>query len=349
MTLTQAAILVRKVVFWVLVIAVLLLFLRITVSVSTGIFRAFFPKPTPPPSVAFGKLTPYDFGQNQVQDSGGVTFQIQTIEGDLPDLGDRATVFKVEDKPASILFGELARQLARKIGFFENPEIINDRTYQFLDSNLVGRELEMDVISGNFKFKNNLNLYPELLGILGGLEKEEAIRIASNFLSQLGKFSKDFGNDKTTITPLKIEGGRLTAASSLAEAQIVRVGFGRSNFSENLPVLPLDAEKPNVYVDVTPLREPEKQIFAAQYFYYPADAGKLATYPIKQTQTAFEELKNGAGILVGVKKSEMIIRRVYLGYLETAAPMKFFTPVYVFEGDNFTAFVAAIGAEWFEP
>lgn len=349
MTLTQAAILVRKVSFWILVVVVLLLFLRITVSFSTAIFRRFFPKPQAAPNVAFGKLTPYDFSQNVVQDTAGVSFQIQTIEGSLPNLGDRAAVFKVIEKPPTILFGEQARQQAAKIGFSQNPKIINERIYQFSDPNLPGKELEIDVISGNFKYKNNPNLYPELLSLTGSLDKEETIRAAKSFLSQLAKFQKDFTDDKITITPLKIEGGVLVSARSLADAQIVRVGFGRADFDKNLQVLPLDVNKPNVWVEITPLREPSKQIFQASYFYYPVDTQKSATYPIKSTQTAFEELAAGAGIIVGEKTSQMSIRRIYLAYPETTAPMKYFMPVYVFAGDNFFAFIPAVPAEWLGP
>lgn len=347
MTLTEAAILVRKVGFWVVVLIVLVIFLRILIGAGAGVFRHFYPKPTPAPAVAFGKLKNYDFSQDKVEKSDGVTFAIKTIEGGLPNLGNQAKVFKVIASAPSILFGEQAREKARKLGFSAQPQILSDRLYVFSDPG-IPRRLEIDVISGNFVIINEVSSYPELLEMAGRLDKADAIRIAESFLSQLNIKQLEFSKDRTIVTPLKIEGGNLVVANSLADAQIVRVSYSRTDLEEK-PILPLDSDKQNVWVEVTSLREPAKQVFQASYSYYPVDLANSSTYPIKPTETAFEELKSGTGVIIGKKSPEMNIRRVFLAYLETKAPMDFFTPVYVFAGDEAVGIVEAIPVEWFTP
>lgn len=348
MTLTEAAILTRKVGFWVVSAIVLLILLKVAINISTGAFRHFFPKPTPPPNVAFGRLTPYDFSANSSENTAGVSFALKTIDGKLPNLGNQTKVYKVFESPPSILFGEKARELSQKLKFTSQPQILSDRKYIFTGSSSSKRKLDLDLITQNFKITDDITLYPELFQATGNLNKEDSVRIAKNFLTSLGLFQKDFVQDQTTIQSLKIEGGELVAAKSLAEAQVVRVGFPRANL-DKLPILSIDAEKPNVWVEVTSSTDPQKQIFQASYFYYPPDLTKSSTYPVKATIAAFDELTTGKGILIGKKASQLEIRRIFLAYLETVAQMNFLTPVYVFSGDNFTAFVPAIPAEWFGP
>lgn len=347
MTLTEVARLTRKVAFWGILLIISLIFLRIFIFASYGVFRFFFPKTTPPPTVAFGKLTPYDFSQNQVTDSGGVTFELKTIETNLPNFGTQVKVFKVVQSQPTILFGEKAREKAKKWKFGE-PEVISERIYRFTDFDFPERKLEMDIITGNFKIKNNIISYPELLTMTGQLTKEDAIRAAKSFLEQNNLLPKDVPSENPVITPLKIEGGNLVTAKSLAESQVIRVGFPRVEL-EKLPILAVDFEKPNIWVEVTPSTDFEKRIFESSYIYYPADNENFATYPAKTTKAAFDELVAGKGVLVGEKLPKLEIRRIYLAYLETASPMSFFIPVYVFAGDNFSAFVTAIDNEWFGP
>ncbi len=321
-------------------------FIGTSIGVGVGAFRYFFPKPTPPPTVAFGKLTSYDFSQNPTSTSGEVTFLLKTIREDLPNLGDRANVFKVIQNPPSILFGEQARRQAQNLGFNPEPETTTERIYTFSDPQLPGRKLEFDVVLGNFKVKNDLNLYPELLGMAGLLSKDEAVSAAKSFLLRNSRFhEKIFSDEKITVQPLKIEGGQLVKAKSLAESQVVRVGFGRADL-EKLPILSVDAEKPNVWVEITPLRD-FKRVFQASFFFYPADSANPETYPVKTAKAAFDELTQGQGVLIGEKASQLEIRRISLAYLETVAPMNFYLPVYVFAGDNFASFVIAIPSEWF--
>lgn len=345
MTLTEAARFSRKVLFWGAIVIILFVFLRITIGVGTSIFRQVFPKPTPPPTVAFGKITPPDFSQNTIQDSSGVSYSLQTIEGGLPNLGNLGKVFKAEEKQPTIVFGERARSQATRLKFAPEPQNLSERLYVFSDPVNPARKLELDVISGNLKIKNDIKQYPELLPMTGILNKEDGIRAAQSFLNQFEPPQKDLPVDKITLTPLKIEGGQLIPAKSLSEAQVIRVNFARAKL-EKLPILPVDFEKQNIWVEVTPLRDFEKQIFQASYFYYSPDVSKSATYPLKTTKQAYEELTSGKGILVGEKLQQLTIRRVHLAYLETIAQMSFFAPFYVFSGDNFQVFVSAVSSEW---
>jgi len=116
---------------------------------------------------------------------------------------------------------------------------------------------------------------------------------------------------------------------------------------EKLPILPLEKDKANTWILVSPLKEVKKQIVGVNFTYWPVNTKMWATYPLKTSQEAFEELQQGKGKIISLKGPIITIRKIYLAYLETRAAPEFLQPVFVFDGDdNFRAVVPAIQKMW---
>ena len=91
----------------------------------------------------------------------------------------------------------------------------------------------------------------------------------------------------------------------------------------------------------------EGQIIEANYSYNNISE-KSATYPIKTTEQAFSELKEGKGYIASYYGSDknVSIKNVYLAYYMEEKPMKYLIPIIVFEGNNgFYGYVQAVTDE----
>jgi len=346
-SLTRTAYLTKQVLFFGVIIIGILIGLRIFWGLSKQILRSIFPQPTPTPTVSFGQLPPIDFsGVSFATSSAKISYQIETVEGKIPKLPTQAKVFKVNQSPPSILSGEKAKQKAARLGFSSIPKQLSDRLYVFQDNEINGRTLTMDIVTGSFFITLDLYNIPEIISSTGQLRPQSAIEIAKKFLKDNISQTYDFPDSKIQTTLLKFEGRDLKEAKSIGETQLIRVDFYRQDL-EKLPILPLEKDKANTWILVSPLKEVKKQIVGVNFTYWPVNTKMWATYPLKTSQEAFEELQQGKGKIISLKGPIITIRKIYLAYLETRAAPEFLQPVFVFDGDdNFRAVVPAIQKMW---
>ena len=101
---------------------------------------------------------------------------------------------------------------------------------------------------------------------------------------------------------------------------------------------------------VSGIREKGRDIIAGEYHYFPVDETKLATYPIKTGDEAWQEFISGsyypASFGTTNDGDSIKIRKIYLAYYDPGVYMEFFQPVYVFEGDqNLVGYVPAVTLE----
>jgi hypothetical protein len=346
-SLTRTAYLTKQVLIFGVIIVGILIGLRIFWGLGKQIWRSVSPPPTPAPSVSFGQLPPLDFsGGSFATSSAKISYEIETIEGKLPQLPTQAKVFKVNQPPASILSGEKAKQKAARLGFSPILQQFSDRIYVFQDAEIYGRTLTIDIVTGSFSITSDLYQFPEILSLTGQLRPQDAIGQAKNFLRDNIATTSDFPDAKIQTKLLKLEDRDLVEAKSVGEAQLIRVDFYRQDL-EKLPILPLEKDKANIWVLVSPLKESKKQIVGVNFTYWPVDIKTWATYPLKTSQEAFDELKIGKGIVISTKGPIATVRKVYLSYLETKNLPMFFQPVFVFDGDDgFRALVPAVQGAW---
>ena len=90
---------------------------------------------------------------------------------------------------------------------------------------------------------------------------------------------------------------------------------------------------------------------AGENLYFPVDKAKFATYPLKSSSQAFEELKNSQAYIASIGQNLgglVSIRKVYLAYYDAGFPVDFYQPIIVFEGDkNFMAYVPAVISDYY--
>jgi len=346
-SLTRTAYLTKQFLIVGVIIVGILIGLRIFWGLGKQIWGSISPAATPTPSVNFGQLPSINFsGAPLATSSAKISYQIETIEGKLPQLPTQAKVFKINQPPPSILSGEKAKQQAYKLGFSSNPKQLSDTIYTFQDTTIYGRTLTFDIVTGSFSITSDLYQFPEILNYTGQLKPQDAINEAKKFLQEYTTSISDLPNEKIQTTLLKLEGRNLIEAKSIGETQLIRVNFYRQDL-EKLPVLPLEKDKANVWVLVSPLKEPKKRIVGVNFTYWPVDINMWATYPLKTSQEAFEELQQGKAKIISGKGPIVTLRKIYLAYIETKIAPDFLQPVLVFDGDgNFRAFVPAIQSNW---
>src|SRR5581483_5327368 len=138
--------------------------------------------------------------------------------------------------------------------------------------------------------------------------------------------------------------------TSLSDSSFIQVDFHRKPL-EDLPILNPYPQPSLLSFLVRTAPEKKLAIVEGHFSYKPLDKTTSATYPIKTAQQAFTELQEGkAYILPGSTKSSRIaIQKVYLAYYEGSDSVRYFLPIFVFEGENsFVAYVEAIQDQWLE-
>ena len=313
-------------------------------GVGSSIYRKFFPKPPPAPTISFGQLPALPFPESQKP--ANLNYVLETPQGGLPKLVTQANVFFMPKISSNLLSLDLAKQKAADLDFNPNPQEVSETIYRFTHPKAPAT-LEMNIVTGIFSISFDLGQEPSIL------EKrppapEVATSQVKSFLSSANLFPEDL-TGQTTHEFLKISEGKLTPALSLSESNFVKVNLFRKNYDE-LPSLTPNTNEANVWFIVSGAREREKQIVAGQFHYFPIDETQSSTYPLKTPDAAWQELITGGGFIanLGTNKEgdKITVRRVYLAYYDAGVPTEFYQPIIVFEGDNgFIAYVPAISPE----
>ena len=95
----------------------------------------------------------------------------------------------------------------------------------------------------------------------------------------------------------------------------------------------------------------KKRIIQFAYTYWTIDYQTSATYALKTSAKAWEDLQAGKGYIARypANTSGAVVRSVYLAYYDSFDPQTYLQPVFVFEGDNgFLGYVPAVNSEWVE-
>lgn len=346
MTLTEASYLTRRTIRLTVFLVIILVTARLLWLTGFKVYRRFVPEPPPTPTVSFGKLPKINFPTRE--NLPEFSFLLETPEGGLPKT---QTIEKVYFMPRPIpyfLALDQARAKANRLGFTGGEEKISDTLYRFRNPRS-SQILEMNIVSGAFSVRYDLEQDPQL-PTLRPESSEVAAAAVRSFLSSAGLLSDDLADGKITYVFFKKITGGITSVVSLSEANFVKVNIFRHDF-DSLPVVPPDVADANVWFLVSGAREREKQIVAGEYHYFAVDSQQSSTYPLKTSDEAFSELKEGGGFIAKLGQNQdgkVTIRRVFLAYFDPEEPQDFMQPIFVFEGDrNFSAYVPAITADYY--
>lgn len=346
MTLTKASITARKTIRYTIFFIIFLIIGRIFLNGAIGLYKKLFPPEAPPPTVAFGKLPSLPFPERAKLN---LSFALETPQGSLPTLPNQAKVYFMPKLSANLLSLDFTKQRVKRLGYDENPIEINESTYQFHHKTTTST-LKTDIITGAFSLSYDLIADPSPLSIKPS-SPEVAVSSAKSFLDGAGSLPEDLSGP-TTHEFLKHQSSGLIPATSLSDANLIKVHLFRKNYDE-LPSLTPTPKEGNVWFILSGQRERGKNMIAGEYHYFPVDEEQFATYPIKTPDMAWSELTAGNYFIAsfgGAKEGEVVkIRRMYLAYYDAGVVTDFFQPIYVFESPdkNFVAYIPAVTPDYY--
>jgi hypothetical protein len=339
-SLTRVSIAARKIIRYGIFFLIFLIVARVLFDIGKGIYLKLFPPPPPAATVKFGKLTKISF---PLKARPNVTLTLETAEGTLPKFPIQAKVYFMPKTTSNLLSLDVAKQAASGLGFRTDGQAVNSTMYKFQSQNGFAT-LDMNIITEVFSISYNLKADPS------PIEKrppapEIAASIVRSFLSGANLLPSDLTGEIQSEF-LKIEGENLVPALSLSDANLVKIYFFRKSY-DNYPSLTAEPNKGNVWFLVSGSQETGKKIIAGEYHYFSVDESQLATYPIKTSQEAWNELSQGGGYIASMGTnndgSSVKIRKVYLAYFDSGTYTQFFQPIAVFEGDNgFVAYLPIV-------
>lgn len=344
MNLTQTAIIARKFVRFGLIFAILLLFSRTIYLSSVNLYRKFFPKPPPPPTLIFGKLPALPFPQKT--DLPKFEFKAETATGKLPQLAPQANVYFMPRLSANFLSLDIAKERASNLGFDSEPQEISKTLYKF-QSTKSPSSIEINIVTGVFSISYDLAADPSQTNLRPPAPEVAAATVRS-YLSGADLLPKDLtGEIKHEF--LTIEGQKLKPAISLSESNLVKINFFRKNYND-LPSFTSDPNESNVWF-ILGGKEKNGKIIAGQFHHLPIDQTQSGTYPIKTAEKAFNDLITSKGYIANPglnSDAKVTIRKIYLGFYDPGVPVEFYQPIIVFEGDRgFIAYVPAVTEEYY--
>lgn len=347
--LTQVAYLSRKFIKY----GAIGLSLFVVLQTSFRIFKEYYkekhPPPPPQPTVAFKKLPAIKFPEDKNLPT--LTYTLETIQGSLPTLETIGKVY-VSVKPSlGLLSFDRLKEVAAGAGFKDPPEAVSPRRFRFISRSAPTTILEIDMLTHNFIFRYEYASDPNIFAEKKLPTNEQAIAEARSFLEKMGLLTRELQAGNATVSYLKYSITGLLSAISLSEADFVKVVLLKQDL-DNLKVLPEKPSEGPVSFLFSGSRDPNKRILEINYTLNKIDTQNFATYPLKSSNAAWQELLDGKGYIANLGENQdgkIIIRRVFLAYYDSSEPQNFIQPIFVFEGDrSFMAYVPAVNPKWID-
>ena len=319
-------------------------FLKFTVQ----LWKKLHPPAPPPPTVAFGKLQAIVF-PSSVSDRK-FSYRLETPNGMLPKVGDRATVYALPPKTANLLALDHAKTLAKKLGFAEEPQQISADTYRFSKALPALLTLDFNLVYDTFTMKYQWPNDETILTQKQFSSEAVLIKQTQQILKEIGLLAPDLETGQTSVSFLRASANAFIPALSLSEADFVKVDYFRASPEQNTPVVTPIPPNGNITFIFSGSDAKGKQIVLFKYHYFPVDFNSQATYPLKPVATAWDQVQNGQAYVAAVSSKAadtIVIRRIYLGLYDSDQFQPYLQPVYVFQGDeDFVAYVPAVNSQW---
>lgn len=348
-TLTETAYYTRRTINWLILAVMCYFILRIFWGVFVAVWLAVFPPQGPPPDHRFGKLPALVFPK-QASPSGQLTFRLETIEGSVPRASDAATVYFMPKASANLLALPKTQTFAQKLEFDPTPHQESKNIYRFDDPEFTLRKLKYDIVSNHFILRYGFDQDTGLFSDRVLPDADGAKTNAVGILQTYDLWNENLARGTQTVTYLKIVSDQLVATTSLSAADAVRIDFFRQPIA-GLRVYPPNPDESPVAFIFSGSSISKKQLIQFAYDFWSIDYENAATYTLKPSSQAWQELQSGGGFIARLPKTGNMatIRNVFLGYYDSYDPQFYLQPIFVFEGDNgFIAYVPAVVKDWTE-
>lgn len=330
MTLSQTALLTKQIITFSMLVIILGIVSFIGYKIWHSYYLAHLPIIEEKPDTKFGILTVPDFPQTTAS-SSSFSYSIDTQTGNLPQLGidpgfeKLQKVYFVNKTFATLLSSQQSQNLAEKFNIATSPEILSDTDYRFSDT---GKTLTVDLDSGNFIFERQAT--PS-----GNEALDDDTKLVSDFknmLQNLGVLKDDLNSGLSKVIKLK--------------PNVAQISLWPTSINGK-PILTPQYDVSLVNAKVQKSADNIENYLSLNFSYFPIDLSTFATYPIKTSEQALEDLKSGKGIIaVEPPQSNASITSVYLGYFLGQSYSPYLEPIFVFQGPHFVAYVSAIKEEF---
>ncbi|MBI2334375.1 hypothetical protein HYU96_01105 [Candidatus Daviesbacteria bacterium] len=321
MTLTQIAVFTRR----TIVLSAAALILTIVGFIGYKIWLNYYLSTLPPveevPDTKFGSLPSLEFPATGVS-SSNFSYSLDTATGGLPKVGQDPgfgkiiRVYFIVKTYATFLSAQRSQDLAEKLGIKTSAQIVSETNYVYKQDNKI---LEVNLDSGNFKFKNEAT--PEAKPL------NEESRLATDFknvLSFLGILKEELKSGRSQVAGSQI---------SIWPKDIDGKAIFTPEFNKSLINATVSGPAGNL-----------ENYLSLEFTFFPIDESTYATYPLRRAEEAFEDLKQGKGVvMIEPAKPQVSITSVNLGYYLAESYTPYLQPIYIFEGPQFVAFASAIG------
>lgn len=328
---------------------VVLLILRSIFISARAYWKKAHPPPPPPPTVAFGKLPKLKFPEQPGLPT--LTFKLENISGTLPKLGDRGKVFFIPKSSSNLLAWDKTRAWARGLGFTQEPQKIGEFDLLFTTGSSPQTTLEVNVLNRNFTLVYDWRNDLEILSQGNPPQESQAVSSGKSFLQSANVLTEDLLQGKGEVIYFKYVEGNLVKALFFSEANFAQVNLFRQDI-EGIRVLPPNPKESLVNVKLSASKDRGRSIIEVKFIHFPVSLNNFATYPLRDTTSAWNLLKNGKGFVANLgdnQSGNITIRNVYFAYYDSNEPQNFLQPVIVFEGDrDFYAYVPAVTESWLE-
>ncbi|MDQ3098736.1 MAG: hypothetical protein M3Q44_03245 [bacterium] len=311
------------------------------------------PTPTPTPYVnpAYGVLPPLELPASTLK-TVGKKFNLETIDGRVPESTDSGTVYEVVKRSSGLDYQERSEEIAGAIGFpNSNAEKISNREFLFIDATDPNKKVEIDFIYYNLKYTyENLAAYVSLVrGATPNL-----IKARGNAVSFMNAARRDLRNDRSLLdTDSTVPDGSYAYLDPTTQESNPVVTQLQANLTKvNIPRRPINGvpiigpytTKSLInftYTGVTTSASAtnfQDRLLNSEIVIWPINKAPsvYAVYPFRSPQEAWEMLVTGKAIILSPNDidAEYNIRSIYLAYYEPPVFQPYIQPVWVFEGDK---------------
>ncbi len=348
-SLTVTAFYTRRAINWGILGVIAYIIVRLSWGIFLAVWLALFPPPPTPSNHAFGKLAAIKFPEATA--SAEFQYRLETIEGYVPPASESALVFFMPKTPANLLGLTNAKEFAKQLEFIDEPAQVTKYLYLFTDPQERLRTLQYDIVSKNFTLKYAYPQDPSLFTERDVPLPQTALSESQGILQTFQLYPDDIAEGSNTIQFLKYAQDTLIPTTSHSQADAVRIELFRGPIANTSIFYPNPDQGPVTFI-YSGSKTGKKRVLEFTYNYWPIDRATTATYDLKTSTQAWTELQSGAGYIARYPKgnsTEVVIRKIYLGYYDSLDAQTYLQPIFVFEGDNgFMAYVPAVAPPWTE-
>ncbi len=328
-----------------------ILFLFFSFKVVVFIIGRLNPPQVAPPDMKYGELVSTLPIQTQ---KPSYSYQANTLTGSLPNFPSRLRVYKTLKPEPDLLTLQKTRDTVDNLGYDLNTEILVQPS-EYRWTNAAGGTITYNTLHKNFSLTSGIPLDDPNYRL--GDKKAIVLKIMS-FVQSLGASTTgiDQSDESVQVEYYRSDGINLipeeASRAYLAQVNLYQNKVKVDPFTyrgtqnvlvETLPIYYEDQEKSNQTFLVKAASK-NTEIITGVYMHFPVDTTDYGIYPIKSSEEAFEDLKNGnAYILSNSEQGTISITDVQLGYFIPKSYTEYVMPIFVFSGTDFLAYVNAVG------